>query len=110
MTDKNRTTGLILAVAIALLFTLGWGLKPFKAAGGLECKGPLKGSAPLEKATRGFVFGREESVCDRSGGGRLIIAIMGGLVIGTVGVSAVLLPESRIERVVFGGEDPEDLY
>ncbi len=110
MTDKNRTTGLILAVAIALLFTLGWGIKPFKAAGGLECKGPLKGSAPMEKATRGFVFGREESVCDRSGGGRLIIALLGGLAIGAVSISAVLLPESRIERVVFGGEDPEDLY
>lgn len=110
MTDKNRTTGLVLAVAIALLFTLGWGLKPFEAAGGLECKGPLEGSAPKEKVTKGFVFGREESVCDQTGGGKLIIAILGGLIIGAVGVSAVLLPESRIERVVFGGEDPEDLY
>lgn len=110
MTEKNRTTGLVLAVAIALLFTLGWGLKPFEAAGGLECKGPLQGSAPKEKATGGFVFGREESVCDRSGSGRLIIAVLGGLVIGAVGLSAVLLPESRIERVLFGGEDPDDLY
>lgn len=110
MTEKNRGTGLILAVAIALLFTLGWGLKPFKGAGGLDCEGPLRGSAPREKATKGFVFGREESVCNRSGGGRLIIAVLGGLVIGAITVSAVLLPESRIERVVFGGEDPEDLY
>lgn len=110
MTEKNRTTGVVLAVAIALLFTLGWGLKPFEAAGGLDCKGPLQGSAPKEKATRGFVFGREESVCDRSGGGRLIIAVLGGVMLGAVGVSAVLLPESRIERVLFGGEDPEDLY
>lgn len=110
MTDKNRKVGVILAVAIALLFTLGWGLKPFEGAGGLRCKGPLKGSAPMEKATKGFVFGREESVCDRSGGGRLIIAILGGIVIGVVTTSAVLLPESRIERVIFGGEDPEDLY
>lgn len=110
MTDKNRRTGLILAVAIALLFTLGWGLKPFEAAGGLDCKGPLQGSAPKEKVRQGFVFGREESVCDQSGGGRLIIAVLGGLTIGSVGVAAVLLPESRIERVVFGGEDPEELY
>ena len=110
MTGKNRMIGVALAVAISLLFMLGWGLKPFKAAGGLECKGPLRGSAPNEKATRGFIFGREESVCDRSGGGRLIIAIMGGLVVGAICVSAVLLPESRLERVVFGGEDPEDLY
>ncbi|PLS75874.1 MAG: hypothetical protein CYG61_04875 [Actinobacteria bacterium] len=110
MTDKNRRTGLVLALAIALLFTLGWGLKPFQAAGGLECKGPLQGSAPKERATRGFVFGREESVCNRSGGSRLIIAILGGVILAAVGVSAVLLPESRIERVVFGGEDPEELY
>lgn len=110
MTEKNRTTGLVLAVAIALLFTLGWGLKPFEAAGGLSCKGPLQGSSPKEKVTTGFVFGREESVCDRSGGSRLIVALLGGVVFAAVGVSAVLLPESRIERVVFGGEDPEDLY
>lgn len=110
MTEKNRTTALVLAVAIALLFMVGWGLKPFKGAGGLECKGPLQGSAPKEKAKGGFVFGREEAVCDRSGGGRLIIAVMGGVIIGAVVVSAVLLPESRIERVIFGGEDPEDLY
>lgn len=110
MTDKNRMTGLVLAVAIALLFTLGWGLKPFEAAGGLSCKGPFQGSAPKEKATRGFVFGRENSVCDRSGGSRLIIALFGGALLAAVCVSAVLLPESRIERVIFGGEDPEDLY
>lgn len=110
MNEKNRTTGLILAVAIALLFTLGWGLKPFEAAGGLECKGPLQGSEPKEKATQGFVFGREESVCSRSGSGRLIIAVLGGVVFAAVGISAVLLPESRIEKVVFGGEDPEDLF
>lgn len=110
MTEKNRRTALVLAVAIALIFTIGWGIKPFTAAGGIDCRGPFKGSTPLEKARGGFVFGREDSVCDRSGGSRLIIAILGGVIIGAVGIAGVLLPESRIERVLFGGEDPEDLY
>lgn len=110
MTDKNRTTSLVLAVVIALLFTIGWGIKPFEGAGGLDCDGPLRGAKPRERASGGFVFGREKSVCRRSAGGRLLVALLGGVVIGAVGVSSVLLPESRIERVVFGGEDPEDLY
>lgn len=109
MSARDRTIGVALAVAVALIFTIGLGIAPFKAAGGLDCTGPFKGSKPRERAT-GFVFGREKSVCKRNGGSRLVIALLGGTLLASVCVAAVVAPESRIEKVLFGGGDPEDLY
>jgi len=110
VTPKDRGIAVALAVAIGLIGMLGFALLPVKAAGGLPCKAPLKGAEPKERATEGYLVGREEKACDSKGKSRLTIVGIVGVVYIAFAVSAVVLPESNIERVAFGGEDPEDVY
>lgn len=110
MTPKDRGIAVVLAVAIGVIGMLGFGLLPVRAAGGLKCEAPLKGADPKEKATQGYLVNREEKACsDKSGSRFTVIGIVGVLYI-AFAVSAVVLPESNIERIAFGGEDPEDVY
>lgn len=107
---KDQSVAVALAVAIGILGMLGFGLLPVRAAGDLRCEAPLRGADPKEKATEGYLVNREDKACSDKAGSRLtIIGIVGVLYI-TFGVSAVVLPESNIERIAFGGEDPEDVY
>ena len=110
MNAKDQTKAVALAIAIGLIGMLGVGLLPLKAAGALKCDAPLRGADPKERATEGYLVNREDKACSDKSKSRLtIIGIVGVLYI-TFGVSAVVLPESNIERIAFGGEDPEDVY
>lgn len=108
MNDTRKSVALV--IAITVIGVLGFVLLPFKAAGGLRCEAPLRGGDPKERATQGYLVGREEVACANKNGSRLAIAGVMGLVYLVVGTAAVVLPESNIERVVFGGEDPEEVY
>ena len=110
MTPKDRAKAVALAVAIGLIGALGFGLLPVRAAGRLRCDAPLRGAAPKEKATEGYLVNREEQACSDKSGSRLTIVFLGGVLYVAFGIAAVVLPESNIERVAFGGEDPEDVY
>jgi len=110
MNAKDQSIAVTLAVAIGLLGMLAFGLLPVRAAGDLRCDAPLRGADPKEKATEGYLVNREHRACSDKSKSRLtIIGIVGVLYI-AFGVSAVVLPESNIERIAFGGEDPEDVY
>lgn len=107
---KDRTVAVALVVAIALIGTLAIGLLPVRAAGRLKCDAPLRGAAPKEKATEGYLVNREKKACSDKSGSRLTILALAGVLYISFGIAAVVLPESNIERVAFGGEDPEDVY
>jgi hypothetical protein len=100
----------LLVVAVAVIGSLSYGLLPFEAAGGLDCEAALRGADPKETATEGFLVNREEQACNDKSGSRLTVMAIVGLLYLVVGIGAATLPESGIERVVFGGEDPEDVY
>lgn len=110
MRARERTVSLVLVVAIAIIGVIGYGLLDYEAAGGLDCGPPLRGSKPQEKATEGFLVNRENQACDAKSKSRLTVAGIVALLYLTVGIGAVVLPESGIERVVFGGEDPEEVF
>lgn len=110
MTPKDRTIAVGLAVAIGLIGMLSFVLLPLKAAGGLKCESPLKGADPKEKATVGYLVGREDKACSTKSKSRITIVGIVGVLYIAFAVSAVVLPESNIERIAFGGEDPEDVY
>lgn len=110
MTGKDRGIAVMLVVAIAVIGSIAFGLLPVRAAGRLKCDAPLRGAAPLEKATEGYLVNREEGACNDKSASRLTIVGIVGVLYVAFGVSAVVLPLSSIERVAFGGEDPEDVY
>lgn len=99
-----------LVVAIGLIVTIAFGLLPVRAAGRLRCDAPLRGAAPKEKATEGYLVNREEKACSDKSGSRLTIVAIAGVLYISFGIAAVVLPESNFERIAFGGEDPEDVY
>jgi hypothetical protein len=100
----------LLAVAIGVIGCLGFLLVPLEAAGGLDCESPLKGADPKEKATEGFLVNREAQACSDKSGSRVTVTVIVGLLWITVGIGAATLPESFVEKVVFGGEDPEEVF
>lgn len=108
MNETGKSVALV--VVIAVIAVLGFSLLPFKAAGGLRCDAPLRGGEPKERATQGYLVGREDMACGDKKGSRVAIAGIVGLLYLVVGTAAVVLPESNVERVVFGGEDPEEVY
>lgn len=99
-----------LVILSAVLAVLAFGLLPFRAAGALECGPALRGAEPKRDVTVGLLVGREASVCQDRGNSRLIIAGVTGFVLLVVGVGAVLLPESQMERALFGTEDDLPAY
>lgn len=99
-----------LVVAVALIGVLGYGLLPFEAAGGLDCESVLRGADPKETATEGFLVNREEEACSTKSGSRVTVMAIMGLLYLAVGIGAAVMPESGIERVVFGREDPEEVF
>ena len=105
MRSANGVPAAALVAAATVLAALGWMVLPFKAAGGLECKAALFGSAPKERGTTGYLVGQEKDVCRNRGNSRIVVSTIAGLVFLAVGVAAVLLPESQMERVLFGGGD-----
>jgi hypothetical protein len=110
VTPQDRVKAVVLAVVIGLIGMLSFALLPLKAAGDLKCEAPLKGADPKERATEGYLVNREDSACSAKSKSRLTIVGIVGVLYIAFGVSAVVLPESNIERVAFGGEDPEDVY
>ena len=109
---KRDSTALrcLLVVGIGVIGCLGFLLLPFEAAGGLDCESVLKGADPKERATEGFLVNREEQACSDKSGSRVTITGIVGLLWLTVGIGAATLPESFVEKVVFGGEDPEEVF
>ncbi|MGH9165165.1 MAG: hypothetical protein ACRDZW_06605 [Acidimicrobiales bacterium] len=107
---RNQAVGGLLAVLIAVLLVLGFALLPFEAAGGLNCEAPLRGGDPEEKATEGYLVGREDVACSRRSGSRVTTAAVTGTLFLIIGLGSVFLPESRIERALFGDDDIEELY
>ncbi len=105
MKSANGVPAAALVAAAAILATLGWMVLPFKAAGGLDCKAALFGSTPKERGTTGYLVGQEEEVCSNRGNSRIVVSSIAGLVFLAVGVAAILLPESQMERVLYGGGD-----
>lgn len=110
MTGREQSLALLLVVAVAVIGVIGYGLLDYEAAGGLDCEAPLRGAEPQERATEGFLVNREAKACDDKSKSRLTVAGIVGVLYLTVGIGAVVLPESGIERVVFGREDPEDVF
>lgn len=100
----------LLVVAIGIIGCLSFLLLPFEAAGGLDCESTLEGADPKEKATEGFLVNREQQACSDKSGSRATVAVIVGLLWVTVGIGAATLPESFVEKVVFGGEDPEEVF
>lgn len=100
----------LLAIAIAVIGCFGLLLLPLEAAGGLKCEAPLKGADPKERATEGFLVNREAQACSDKSGSRVTVTVIVGLLWLTVGVGAATLPESFVEKVVFGRQDPEEVF
>ncbi len=105
MKAPTRATTAALVAAAAVLATLGWMLLPFDAAGSLDCEAALLGSKPEERRTTGYLVGQEKSACQNRGNSRLIVSGIAGALFAVVGVAAVLLPESQMERVLYGRGD-----
>lgn len=102
MTSLGRVAALV--VVSALLAVLGYALLPFRAAGALECGAALRGSEPERFVTVGLLVGRERRVCKAEGNSRLIAAGIAAVVLLGVGLAAVLLPESEMEKAFLGEE------
>lgn len=100
----------LLVVAIGVIGCLGLLLLPLEAAGGLECESPLRGADPEERATEGFLVNREAQACSDESGSRVTVTLIVGLLWVTVGIGAATLPESFVEKVVFGRQDPEEVF
>ena len=109
MNGGSRPGAVLGLVLVALVSaSVAYGLVPFRAAGGIRCSAVLRGSAPQERTTTGFLAGQERRSCRNKGNSRLSIGVITGLVLLVVGSGAVLLPESQMERVLFGeGELPD---
>lgn len=110
MSGRDQKLALVLVAAITVMGFVGYGLLDYDAAGGLNCQAPLRGADPLERATEGFLVNREAQACDDASGSRLTVGGIVALLYLIIGTGAVLLPESGIERVVFGREDPEEVF
>lgn len=102
MSNPGRVAALVAVSAV--LAVVGYGLLPFRAAGALECGPALKGSEARRHVTVGLLVGREGEVCRSRGNSRLIVGGVTGIVLLVVGVAAVLLPESEMERALLGEE------
>ncbi|MGH9157909.1 MAG: hypothetical protein ACRD1K_19210 [Acidimicrobiales bacterium] len=100
----------VLVVVISLMAAIGFMLLPFDAAGGVKCDSPLKGGEPKERVTEGFLVGREGAACSRRSGSRVATGAVGGTLYLLIGLAAVLAPQSRIERALFGDEDVTEVY
>lgn len=110
MSGRDQAVGGALAVVIAVLLAFSFALLPFEAAGGLKCEAPLQGAEPKEKATAGYLVGREDVACSRRSGSRVATAGVAGTLFLVIGLGSVFLPQSRIERALFGDEDVEEIY
>ena len=88
----NKQVLVVLAVATVLLGVFAYAASPFRAAGGLECKGALFGSKPKERVTSGLIAGREKPLCRARGNSRMIVAGMATVSSRVLGLSAALLP------------------
>lgn len=110
MTVKDRATAVGLVVAIGIIAMLAFGLLPVRAAGRLKCDAPLRGADPKEMATEGYLVNREEKACSDKSKSRITIIGIVGVLYMSLGIAAIVLPESNFERIAFGGEDPEDVY
>ena len=102
--------GAVLALVLVALLSasLAYGLLPFRAAGAIRCSAVLRGSQPEQRATTGYLAGQERRSCRNKGNSRLFVGVVTALVLLVVGLGAVLLPESQMERVLFGQEDLPD--
>jgi hypothetical protein len=105
--DK-RGLQVLVVVGAVVLASLAYGFLPFEAAGGLDCGAPLRGSSPKERVTTGFLVGREKPTCDDKGKSRLIITGIAAVILLAIGTSAVLLPESQMERAMFSEDELPD--
>ncbi len=104
--DEARSEPLLpLVLAAVLLVMLAYGLLPFRAAGALRCSAPLRGGDPEQTVTTGFLVGQEGRVCRNEANSRLIVGGIATVVLLVVGVAAVVLPESQMERVLFGDDE-----
>lgn len=108
MEEDKRGLHVAVVVAAVLVASLAYALLPFEAAGGLDCGGPLRGSSPKETVTTGFLVGREKPACDDEGRSRLIITGIAAVIFLAIGMSAVLLPESQMEKAMFGEDELPD--
>ncbi|MDP9071007.1 MAG: hypothetical protein M3N68_06940 [Actinomycetota bacterium] len=108
MNGSQRGPLLALVLAAVVSAGLAYGLLPFRAAGAIDCTAVLRGSDPEQRATTGFIAGQEERACRNKGSSRLFIGAITTLVLLAVGLGAVLLPESQMERVLFGEEQLPD--
>ncbi len=105
MNGGSQRAGLLALVLVAVCSaSLAYGLLPFRAAGGIGCAALLRGSEPEQRAVTGFLVGQEQRSCRNKGDSRLFIGAITAVVLLAVGVGAVLLPESQMERVLFGEE------
>jgi predicted lysophospholipase L1 biosynthesis ABC-type transport system permease subunit len=103
--DSRPPVLLALVLAAVLVTVLAYGLLPFRAAGAIRCSALLRGSDPRERATTGYLVGQEGRACHNKGSSRLFIGAVAAVVLLVVGVGAVLMPESEMERVMIGGEE-----
>lgn len=110
MNPKDTGLALVLAIAVGVIGTLGFALLPVEAAGKISCEAPLRGAEPKERATQGFLVGRENTACNDKAGSRLAIVFIAGTLLTGLVVAAVALPQSNFERVAFNDEDPEEVY
>ena len=107
MGDRRRAQ-LLLVVASVVLATLAYAFLPFEAAGGLDCGAPLRGSSPKETITTGFLVGKEKPTCKDKGKSRLIITGIAGVLLLAIGTTAVVLPESQMEKAMLSEDELPD--
>lgn len=100
----------LLVVGVGVIGSLSFLLLPFEAAGGLDCEAALRGADPEERVTEGFLVNREEEACSDKSGSRFAVTGIVGLLWVVVGIGAATLPESFVEKVVFGRQDPEEVF
>ena len=103
--EPRRPVLLGLVVVSVVVAALAYGLLPFRAAGALPCSAVLRGADPEERATTGFLVGVENRACDSKAGSRIVLGAIAAVVLLVVGVGAVLMPESGMERVLVGREE-----
>ncbi|MGH9179157.1 MAG: hypothetical protein ACRD0N_11485 [Acidimicrobiales bacterium] len=105
----DQAKAALLVVVIAIMGVLGYGLLRFEAAGGLKCDAPLRGADPREEVTEGFLVNREEQACSDESGSRLTVAGIVGILYLIIGMGAIFMGESPVEKMLRGG-DPEDVF
>ena len=109
MTMGDQAKAAVLVVVITIMGVLGYGLLRFEAAGGLKCDAPFRGADPRERLTEGFLVNREDKACSDESGSRLTVAGIVGTLYLVIGIGAIFMGESPIEKMLRGG-DPEDVF